>query len=88
MPAAKRPLKIVGKKSKIESKIPFFFSSGLTPTCVGVLVVNPPALLNLFCGEGLESLKICTPWSLLEKSLSLDRYKIMEDKFYDEFVNS
>ena len=46
-----------------------------------------PALLNLFCGEGLESLKICTPWSLLEKSLSLDRYKIMEDKFYDEFSN-
>ena len=46
-----------------------------------------PALLNLFCGEGLESLKICTPWSLLEKSLSLDRYKIMEDKFYYEFSN-
>jgi hypothetical protein len=47
-----------------------------------------PALLNLFCSEGLESLKTCTPWSLLEKSLNLDRYKIMEDKFYDEFVKS
>lgn len=47
-----------------------------------------PALLNLFCSEGVESLKTCTPWSLLEKSLNLDRYKIMEDKFYDEFVNS
>jgi hypothetical protein len=47
-----------------------------------------PALLNLFCNEGLESLKTCTPWSLLEKSLNLDRYKIMEDKFYDEFLNS
>ena len=46
-----------------------------------------PALLNLFCNEGLESLQTCTPWSLLEKSLSLDRYKIMEDKFYDEFSN-
>ena len=46
-----------------------------------------PALLNLFCSEGLESLKTCTPWSLLEKSLNLDRYKIMEDKFYDEFLN-
>ena len=46
-----------------------------------------PALLNLFCNEGLESLKTCTPWSLLEKSLNLDRYKIMEDKFYDEFSN-
>ncbi len=46
-----------------------------------------PALLNLFCNEGVESLKTCTPWSLLMKSVNLDRYKIMEDKFYDEFVN-
>uniref|UniRef100_A0A6C0IFS1 VWFA domain-containing protein n=1 Tax=viral metagenome TaxID=1070528 RepID=A0A6C0IFS1_9ZZZZ len=46
-----------------------------------------PTLLNLFCNEGLESLQSCTPWSLLEKSLNLERYKIMEDKFYDEFVN-
>lgn len=46
-----------------------------------------PSLLNLFCNEGFESLKMCTPWSLLIKSLDLDRYKIMEDKFYDEFAN-
>ena len=45
-----------------------------------------PALLNLFCSEGLESLQTCSPWSLLVKSLSLDRYKIMEDKFNDDFV--
>jgi hypothetical protein len=45
-----------------------------------------PALLNLFCNEGLESLQTCSPWSLLVKSLSLDRYKIMEDKFNDDFV--
>ena len=45
-----------------------------------------PALLNLFCNEGLESLQTCTPWSLLLKSLSLDRYKIMEDKFNDDVV--
>ena len=46
-----------------------------------------PALLNLFCNEGIESLRTCTPWSLFVKSLSLDRYKIMEDKFNDDFVN-
>jgi len=45
-----------------------------------------PSLLNLFCSEGVESLRTCTPWSLLVKSVSLDRYKIMEDKFYDDFV--
>ena len=45
-----------------------------------------PALLNLFCSEGLESLQTCTPWSLLVKSLSLDRYKIMEDKFNDDVL--
>ena len=47
-----------------------------------------PALLNLFCSEGIESLQSSTPWSLLKKSLNLDRYKIMEDKFNDEFVSS
>jgi hypothetical protein len=46
-----------------------------------------PALLNLFCSEGIESLQSSTPWSLLKKSLNLDRYKIMEDKFNDEFVS-
>ena len=44
-----------------------------------------PALLNLFCSEGIESLQSCSPWSLLEKSLNIDRYKIMEEKFYYDF---
>jgi hypothetical protein len=44
-----------------------------------------PALLNLFCNEGIESLQNCTPWILLEKSLNIDRYKIMEEKFNYEF---
>jgi len=39
-----------------------------------------PALLNLFCDQGLDALQACTPWSLLMKSLENERYKIMEDK--------
>jgi hypothetical protein len=44
-----------------------------------------PALLNLFCEQGLSSLESCTPWSLLVKSLSNKRYKIMEDTFNNNF---
>ena len=36
-----------------------------------------PALLNIFCQQGLESLQSCTPWSVLEQSLANERYKIM-----------
>jgi Mg-chelatase subunit ChlD len=38
-----------------------------------------PALLNLFCEEGLSALQSCTPWSLLVKSLKNERYKPMDD---------
>ena len=44
-----------------------------------------PALLNLFCDQGLEALHSCTPWSLLERSLANDRYKIMSDRLSQEF---
>ena len=44
-----------------------------------------PSLLNLFCDQGLEALQSCTPWSLLEKSLANDRYKVMENKLKQEF---
>jgi len=43
-----------------------------------------PALLNLFCEQGLEALQSCTPWSLLERTLENERYKIMADKFSQE----
>lgn len=43
-----------------------------------------PALLNLFCDQGLDALQSCTPWSLLERYLANDRYKIMSDKLYQE----
>jgi len=45
-----------------------------------------PSLLNLFCDQGLEALKSCTPWSILEKSLDNERYKIMSDKFSEEII--
>lgn len=40
-----------------------------------------PALLNLFCEQGLNALQNSTPWTLLVKSLENERYKIMEEKF-------
>jgi hypothetical protein len=42
-----------------------------------------PALLNLFCDQGLTALESCTPWSLLNKSLENERYKIMENKLQE-----
>jgi len=39
-----------------------------------------PALLNLFCEKGIDSLQSCSPWSLFLKGLENERYKIMEIK--------
>ena len=39
-----------------------------------------PALLNLFCDEGLTALQSCTPWSLLIKTLANERYKVLDKK--------
>ena len=39
-----------------------------------------PALLNLFCDEGLDALQSCTPWSLFNKSLDNTRYQPLDDK--------
>ena len=44
-----------------------------------------PALLNLFCDQGIEALQSCTPWALLNKSLENERYKIMSNFFDDKF---
>jgi hypothetical protein len=37
-----------------------------------------PALLNVFCEEGLEALQSCTPWSIFIKSLDNERYSYLE----------
>ena len=39
-----------------------------------------PALINSFCDQGITALEACTPWSVLEKNLENQRYKIMGDK--------
>jgi hypothetical protein len=39
-----------------------------------------PALLNLFCDEGLTALQSCSPWSLLTKALSNERYNVLDNK--------
>jgi hypothetical protein len=44
-----------------------------------------PSLLNIFCDQGVNALQACTPWSLLEKCLENERYKIMADKFSRTF---
>jgi len=45
-----------------------------------------PALLNLFCDKGVEALKSCTPWSIMEQSLDKNRYKIMGDRL-DQLID-
>jgi hypothetical protein len=44
-----------------------------------------PALLNLFCEQGIDALQSCTPWSLLVKSLENERYKLMDVIFNKQF---
>ena len=43
-----------------------------------------PALLNFFCEQGIDALQFCTPWSVLEKTLENERYKIMADRLEEE----
>jgi len=44
-----------------------------------------PALLNLFCEEGLSALQSYTPWSLFTKSLNNERYQPL-DTYIREFL--
>ena len=39
-----------------------------------------PALLNMFCEEGLNSLESCNPWTLFKKTLDNERYTILDNK--------
>jgi len=43
-----------------------------------------PSLLNFFCEHGLDALQSCTPWSVLEKTLENDRYKIMSNRLEED----
>jgi hypothetical protein len=63
-------------------------TSGFPSLCnqqnVSMMSGFSPALLNLFCEQGMSSLEACTPWFLLQRSLENDRYKIMRDKLIEE----
>ena len=61
-----------------------FPSLSTQPNC-SMMSGFSPALLNLFCDQGLDALQACTPWFLLEKSLANERYKIMSDRLSQEF---
>ena len=39
-----------------------------------------PALMNVFCEEGMESLSQYTPWNVLQKSLNDERYSVLQNK--------
>ena len=39
-----------------------------------------PALLNMFCEEGFNSLESCNPWTLFKKTLDNERYTILDNK--------
>lgn len=47
---------------------------------------NNPALLNVFCEEGMEALTQLTPWELLKKILRNKRYSILQN-FADDFLH-
>jgi len=42
-----------------------------------------PVILNLFCDQGFSALESCTPWSLLNKSLDNERYRVMENRLQE-----
>jgi len=44
-----------------------------------------PALLNLFCEQGIDALQSCSPWSLFLKSLENPRYNVLGDRLREEF---
>ena len=37
-----------------------------------------PALLNIFCEEGLSAFQSCTPWGIFLQSLNNERYKALD----------
>jgi hypothetical protein len=54
------------------------FPSLSTQTNASMMSGFSPALLNMFCEEGLDAFKDCTPWSIFTKSLENERYKPLD----------
>jgi hypothetical protein len=42
-----------------------------------------PAILTMFCEQGITALQSCTPWLVLQTSLENKRYQIMANKFHE-----
>ena len=61
------------------------FPSLSTQPNISMLSGFSPALLNLFCEQGMDALQDCTPWSIFLKSLENERYNILGNKITEEF---
>jgi len=61
------------------------FPSLSTQLNVSMMSGFSPALLNLFCEQGIEALQFISPWIQLEKSLENQRYSILSDKLEREY---
>lgn len=59
------------------------FPSLSTQPNVSMMSGFSPALLNVFCEQGLEALENCTPWNMLIKSLDGERYKLLDNHLRD-----
>lgn len=56
------------------------FPCGANEPNTSMLSGFSPHLLNVFCDEGIDMLHGCSPWTMLQKSLRSDRYKILQLK--------
>ena len=61
------------------------FPSLSTQPNVSMMSGFSPALLNLFCEQGMVALQDCTPWSIFLKSLENERYNILGNRINEEF---
>jgi hypothetical protein len=53
------------------------------PNC-SMMAGFSPVLLNSFCSQGIDTLQSCSPWSMLVNTLGSERYKILEEKLFQE----
>jgi len=60
------------------------FPSLSTQPNVSMMSGFSPALINLFCEQGMDALQDCTPWSILLKTLENERYNILGSRIIDE----
>jgi hypothetical protein len=61
------------------------FPSLSTQPNVSMMSGFSPALINLFCEQGMDALQDCTPWSILLKTLENERYTMLGNRIVDEF---